>query len=186
MAGVTAPPGATRIEEVPKATTLTKLVACLDALGMRPSIWRLGGGQLAVLGVRAELTLAIEARFDMGETPTGKVSAKFAGAKVRDPIGIVRNLEFDYTVGKQRAKYVLHITVAEAERLSNRLNAEYNDGAQQRLVVADFRTATEMNEWLDEWLDTLKVDHKRQSAKKRATKTEKNELAIMTGGTWEG
>jgi len=185
MARVTAPPGATRIEEAPKATTLTKLVACLDALGMQPSIWRLGGGQLAVLGVRAELTLAIEARFDMGETPTGKVSAKFAGAKVHDPIGIVRNLEFDYSINKPNAKR-LGLVDSEARRIGDKRNAEYNDGGQHRFTVADFATASEMNEWLDEWLDTLKIDHKRQSAKKRATKTEKNELAILTGGTWEG
>ena len=185
MAGVVAPPGSTRIEEAPKAATLTKLVACLDALGMQPSIWRLGGGQLAVLGVRAELTLAIEARFDTGETPTGKVSAKFAGAKVHDPIGIVRNLEFDYSINKPNAKR-LGLVDAEARRIGDKRNAEYNDGGQHRFIVADMATASEMNEWLDEWLDTLKVDHKRQSAKKRATKTEKNELAIMTGGTWEG
>jgi hypothetical protein len=152
---------------------------------MQPSIWRLGGGQLAVLGVRAELTLAIEARFDMGETPTGKVSAKFAGAKVHDPIGIVRNLEFDYSINKPNAKR-LGLVDSEARRIGDKRNAEYNDGGQHRFIVADMATASEMNEWLDEWLDTLKIDHKRQSAKKRATKTEKNELAILTGGTWEG
>lgn len=185
MAGVTAPPGATRLEETPKAATLTKLVACLDALGMQPSIWRLGGGQLAVFGMRSELTLAIEARFDMGETPTGKVSAKFAGAKVHDPIGIVRNLEFDYSINKPNAKRLM-LSEAEARLRGDARNREYNDGGQHRFIVADMATASEMNEWLDEWLDTLKIDHKRQSAKKRATKAEKNELAILTGGTWEG
>ena len=184
MAGVAAPPGATRIEKAPKAATLTKLVACLDALGMQPSIWRLGGGQLAVLGVRAELTLAIEARFDIGETPTGKVSAKFAGAKVRDPIGIVRNLELDYSINKPNAKR-LGLTDDKARQIGDARSAEYNDGGQHRFMVADFSTASEMKEWLDEWLDTLKIDHKRQSAKKRATKTERNELALLTGGTWE-
>lgn len=185
MAGVTAPPGATRIEEVPKATTLTKLVACLDALGMRPSIWRLGGGQLAVLGVRAELTLAMEARFDMGETPTGKVSAKFAGAKVHDPIGIVRNLEFDYSINKPNAKR-LGLIETEARRIGDERNARYNDGGQHRFIVADMATASEMWGWIDEWLDVLKIEHKRASSKPRQTRAESNEQAILSGGAWVG
>lgn len=184
MAARVIPPGAARLKEAPKATAITKLIACLDALGMQPSIWRLGGGQLAVLGVRAELTLAIEARFDIGETPTGKVSAKFAGAKVHDPIGIVRNLEFDYSINKPEAKR-RGMKPEDAKRRGDELNAAYNTGDQYRTKVAHFFTSSEMNEWLDEWLDLLKLDHKRQSAKKRATKTERNELALLTGGTWE-
>lgn len=185
MAGVSAPPGATRLDVAPKATAITKLVSCLDALGMQPTAWRLGGGQLAVLGLREDLRLVAEVRFDLGETPTGKVSAKFAGAKVRDPIGIVRNLEADYAINKPNAKR-LFLSEEDARRIGDERSRTYNDGAQHRFTVADFGTASELNEWLDEWLDMLKSDHKRQSARKRATKAEQNELAIMTGGTWKG
>ena len=185
MAGVTAPPGATRIEETPKAATLTKLVACMDALGMQPSIWRLGGGQLAVFGMRSELMLAIEARFDMGETPTGKVSAKFAGAKVHDPIGIVRNLEFDYSINKPNAKRLM-LSETEAKLRGDARNREYNDGGQHRFIVADMATASEMWGWIDEWLDVLKIEHKRASSKPRQTRAESNEQAILSGGAWVG
>lgn len=184
MASVTPPPGAEQLEEWPKASNLNKLSACLVALGMDTSMWRLGGGQLVVLGVREELLLAVEARFDLGETPTGKLSVKFAGAKVLDPIGVIRNVEFDYSINKPNAKR-LGLTPENAKKLGDARNREYNDGGQQRLNIADFATSGELNEWLDEWLGVLKVDHKQQSAKKRATKAEKNELAILTGGTWE-
>lgn len=178
------PPGAERLDAPPKATGITKLVACLGALGMSPSVWRLGGGQVLVFGMREELRLALEARFDMGETPSGRVSAKFAGAKVHDPVGIVRNLEFDYSINKPEAKR-RGMKPEDAKRRGDELNAAYNTGDQYRTKVAHFFTSSEMNEWLDEWLDLLKLDHKRQSAKKRATKTERNELALLTGGTWE-
>lgn len=178
------PPGAERLEEWLKAASLNKLTACLLALGMQTSMWRLGGGQLAVFGIRNELRLAVEARFDLGETPTGKLSAKFAGARVHDPIGVVRNLEADYSINIPEAKR-RGITKSEAERREAVLNHAYNDGSQARLTVAGLDTASELNEWLDDWIGLLKVDHKQQSAKKRATKTERNELAILTGGTWE-
>ena len=182
---MSAPPGATQLDAAPKATAITKLVACLDALGMHPTVWRLGGGQLAVLGLREDLRLGAEVRFDLGETPTGKVSAKFAGAKVHDPIGIVRNLEADYAINKQNAKR-LFLSEEDARRIGDERSRAYNDGAQHRFTVASFGTASELNEWLDEWLDTLKIDHKRQSAKRRTTKAEKNEVAIMSGGIWNG
>lgn len=185
MAGVKVPPGATRLEDWPKTVAIGKLRAALDALGMSPTLWRLGGGQTVVFGVRQELRLAIEARFDVGETPTGRASAKFTGAKVHDPIGIVRNLEFDYSINKPNAKR-LGLVDAEARRIGDKRNAEYNDGGQHRFIVADMATASEMWGWIDEWLDVLKIEHKRASSKPRQTRAESNEQAILSGGAWVG
>ena len=174
-----------KAEDRPKLTSVNKLIACLEALGATVRTLWLGGGQLCVLGIRAEIQLAVEARYDMGETPKGAPSAKFAWAKVHDPIGIVRNLEFDYTIGPRDQKN-FGIPLEHAEKLSAKRNAEYNDGAQHTFKVAMFTSAGDLNEWLDEWIDTLGVDHKKQSAKKGKTKTEKNTEAVLTGGIWEG
>ena len=179
------PPGAERLDVPPKATGITKLVACLGALGMSPSVWRLGGGQVLVFGMREELQLALEARFDMGETPSGRVSGKFAGAKVHDPVGIVRNLEFDYSINIPETKR-RGMRPEDAKRRSDELNATYNTGGQHRTKVAHFFTASEMWIWVDEWLDLLKIDHKRASSKPRKTRGEVNQEAIMSGGTWVG
>ena len=182
MAELSVPHGAIEIDTPPKTTAVNKLSACLLALGMEVRYFTLGGGQLAVLGLRAEIRMAIEARYDIGETPTGKPSSKFAGATVADPIGIVKNLEFDYEIGPKMQKEQ-GIMPEPARKLSARLNAQYNDGAQMTVNVASMATASDMNEWLDEWLDTLKVDHKRQSAKKKARPTD---LDLMMGESWVG
>lgn len=174
ISGFTAPP--------PKTTAINKLASCLTALGMNIEYGQLGGGQFAILGSRADLRLAIEVRYDTGETPTGKPSSKFAWARVRDPIGIVSNLEFDYSIGPKRQKE-LGMTADIAERRGAELNARYNDGAQATSHTAHFSTAGEMNEWLDEWLDTLKIEHKRQSPKKKAKPTD---LDLMLGASWQG
>ena len=185
MTRVPPPPGAEQLETAPKATGITKLVACLDALSMSPTLWRLGGGQVLVFGMREELQLALEARFDMGETPSGRVSAKFAGAKVHDPVGIVQNLEFDYSINIPEAKR-RGMKPEDAKLRSDELNVTYNTGDQHRIKVAHFFAANEMWIWIDEWLDLLKIDHKRASSKPRATRRESNEEAIMSGGTWVG
>ena len=182
MAGLKVPEGATEMPVWPKTTPINKLTACLEALGMEVSLYELGGGQLAVLGVRAEVKLALEARYDLGLTPTGKPSSKFLYARVADPIGIVVNLEFDYTIGPKMQKEQ-GIRPEPAKELGDRRNREYNDGGQAVFNVAMLPNAAAMNEWLDDWLDTLKVDHKRQSAKKKAKPTD---LDLMMGATWAG
>lgn len=166
------------------ATSTKKLALCLEALGMAVSMWRLGGGQLAVLGVRQDLKLAVEARYDLGETAAGKPSAKFAGAKVHDPIGIVRNLEFDYSISKANIKR-LFMKESDAKALGGQRNAEYNDGGQHRTHSADFNTSTELNEWLDEWLQVLKIDHKKQSATRKPKKVQ-TDLDLLNGEAWNG
>lgn len=178
------PVGSTRIEEWPPAPALKKLRLCLEALSMNPRAWVLGGGQLAVLGMRSDLQLAVESRYDLGETPTGKPSAKFSGAKVLDPIGIMRNLEFEYAISKPNAKR-LFMSETDALRLGNRRNALYNDGGQARLRMAYIDTSTELNEWLDDWLDALKIDHKKQSANRKVKKVQ-TDLDLMMGDTWIG
>lgn len=179
---IVAPPGAEALDVVPKAAALNKLLPCLTALGMEVSTWTLGGGEIAVLGLRGDIRMAIEARFEMGVTPKGGVSCKFVAAKVLDPIGIVTNLEFDYSIGPKRQKE-LHMLPEQAEKRGNYLNHEYNDGAQFVSKMATFSTSGAMNEWLDEWLDTLKIDHKRQSPKKKPKPTN---LDLMMGAQWTG
>lgn len=176
------PPGARVLDTFPAAAAPKKLDACLRAMGMSVSWWGLGGGQVCCLATRPELQLAVEVRYDPGETPTGKVSAKFAGARVLDPIGIVQNLEFDYTIGPKRQKE-LGMLPAVAEQRGNELSATYNDGGQHVSNRAEFATAGALNEWLDDWLDTLKIDHKRQSPQKKAKPTD---LDMMMGAEWSG
>lgn len=176
------PPGARPLDTFPDAAAPKKLDACLRAMNMRVFWWELGGGQACCIATRPELRMAVEVRYDVGETPTGKVSAKFAGARVIDPIGIVVNLEFDYSIGTNRRKD-LGMLPEVAERRASELSAAYNDGAQHVSNRANFATASSLNEWLDDWLDTLKIDHKRQSAKKKPKPTD---LDMMMGADWNG
>lgn len=176
----TPPEGARLLEEWPKAPSMNKLRLCLEALSMSPGLYELGGGQLCVLGIRREITLAVEVRYDPGKTPSGRFSAKFAGAKVHDPVGVVVDSYVDYSIGKRDAK-MLHLTEEKARKLGDRRNAEYNTGDHATFKVAMFSTPTALNTWLDEWLDLLKIEHKRQSPQKKPKPTNAD---LLMGATW--
>lgn len=158
-----------------------KLTACLTALSMNPKTYTSPSGRLCVFGKRADLRLAIEVWYELTETAKGAEGAKFGWAKVRDPIGVVRNLEFDYKILASRAKDI-GISPERAQELSSERSRAYNDGAQYGQTVATMDTASEMNEWLDDWLGTLKINHKAQSAKRKA----KELPPLMPVGDWIG
>jgi hypothetical protein len=181
---VKAPPGAKRLDVPPSTPGTNKLIACLTALGMKPTCWRLGGGQLAVLGIRPELRLAVEVRYATGTSPTGKDSASFVSAKVHDPIGIVRNLEADYSINKPNAKR-LFMSDEKALSLAAERSRKYNDGGQAVMKIASMESASELAEWLDDWIDTLGIDHKKQSAI-RKPKVEQTVTQLLDQGEWEG
>ncbi len=176
--------GAKEVKENQSTATIKKYVKCFKALGMEVQEYELGGGQRYIIGTIDKLRLAADVRFNMGETATGKLSSSFDSAKVKDPIGVVRNLCADYSINKVEAKRV-GITTQHASKISNMRSLEYNDGSQYAVNVSNFYTASDFNEWLDDWISLLKIDHKSMSAKKRATKEERNNLAIMNGGLWE-
>lgn len=162
--------------------SIKKLLACMTALGMNPSVYGGGEDSILIFGKRDDLKLACQARYTIGVTPKGAKSAKFDGAKVHDPVGIVENLEADYYYNKPEMKSQ-GILPQNAERIGQERSARYNDGAQWRKMVADFSTAGKLNEWLDEWIDLLKVDHKKQSAVRKAKPTE---FELLKGADWRG
>lgn len=177
------PPGAEKLPGVPPGASVKKLAGALVAIGMEVSGYRLGGGEMALFGIRKELMLAIESRYIPGETPKGGVSMKFAGAKVHDPIGIPRNLEFDYTIGAQFAKDQGY-SEERARRMGQRRNANYNDGQQVVESVVLFKTAGELSTWVDEWIDTLKVEYPHITPKKKPKATDLD--LMLTNETWTG
>lgn len=162
------------------APTMKKLIDCLEALGMNPGTYFGGPDSVLVFGKRDDLRLAAQVRYSIGETPTGKPSAKFVSARVHDPVGIVENLEANYYYNKAEIKQQ-GLLPDYAEKLGQERSARYNDGAQYRKMIADFHTAGEVNEWLDDWLETLSIDHKRQSAKKKERPTEAD---LLKGAEW--
>lgn len=176
------PVGGEFVEIPPKTSAINKLVACLQALGMNVVHGAMGGGGHSVLGYRGDIKLAIEVHYEMGISPTGRASSSFEHAKVYDPIGLIVNLEADYSIGAARRKE-LGLTEDQALARGNRLSATYNDGAQYNINTTMFHTAGAMNEWLDDWLGVLKIDHKRQSPVKKAKPTD---LDLMMGAEWTG
>lgn len=162
----------------PKSPTLKKLIGGLEAIGCAVQCYG-SESHFSVVAARNDIRLAAKVNFQIGETPSGGVSYKFMDAKIIDPVGIIKNLEFDYSVNKSEAK-AYGYTAEEAKKRGDRLNREYNDGAQWRLPTAWLETATELYGWIDEWLDLLKIEHKRLSPKPRAQKS------LIPDGEWCG
>lgn len=150
-------------EWLPKVAAVTKAFAAMEAIGLRPAPFTNPAGTLLLFGKRADLRLALEVRYTLGETPTGKPSAKFAGAKVCDPIGVIRNLEADYSIDKRYAKS-LGLSDEKRTLIEQRRSAEYNDGGQGRFVVAAFTKVGELAEWLAEWQELLAPKERKEAA----------------------
>ena len=164
--------------DAPKSPTMKKLIGGLEAIGCATQCYG-NESNVSVIAVRKDIKLAAKVNFELGKTPSGGVSVKFLGGKVIDPVGIVKNLEFDYSLGKSDMKQYGYLP-DQAKKRGGRLNYEYNDGAQWRVPIAWMDNATELYNWIDEWLDLLKVDHKRLSPKPKARKS------LIPNGEWRG
>lgn len=169
-----------RIDIGKPPSAIKKLMECLQALGLSPDTFN-GGKSVLVFGRRRDMGLAVQVRYVVGTSPTGKPSAKFVEAKVLDPIGIPVSLDVDYDYNKAELKNYGY-PIEYAKKLANARKLEYNGGQWIRNVV-EFSTATALNEWLDDYLDLLKIDHKRQSPAKRVKPTD---LDLMMGEQWVG
>lgn len=171
-----------RVEIAQMAQAMDKLMKCLSALDMSPDTFCGGSDSIIVFGKRDDIRLAVQVRYTVGTSPTGRPSAKFVDAKVFDPIGIVENLEANYYYGIGEIKNYGYLKPV-AEALGQERSARYNDGAQWRHNIAEFTTSGELNAWLDEWLEALKIDHKKQSAVRKSKPTD---IDLLRGATWTG
>ena len=69
------------------------------------------------------------------------------------------------------------------------MNRRYNDGSFRRVHQVFYKAADPMNQWIDFYLDILKIDGKRLTRKKASPAADKpvDDVTMMREGTeWVG
>ncbi|WP_025157256.1 hypothetical protein [Leifsonia aquatica] len=106
---------------------------------------------------------------------------KYQWSEVADPVGIFRELRYDYTPSanelkrvKDEPEWAWKARVKRMEIIAGQQEYDYNDGAEQRLHRAEMKNATELKTWMNQWVAQLA---KPVEKPKRTTKKKENEAA---------
>jgi hypothetical protein len=116
-------------------------------------------------------------------------SASFSSARVLDPVGVPVENFYEYkapatTRHKDETDASFRNRTRLAEEAAEEANAKYNDGSFRNERDHLFTQASPFDRWLDDWLELANLPT--IGRKQRATKTEKNQAALIEGGEWNG